>query len=308
MQLAIADANGKAHLALYADLDWPDGVCGNLFACEKVRDLSNDLFTAFGFNNKDALGFFGLFNEVCGLHAGATAGTLPGSLVAPHVMEQLRLMTTRFQLALTQDASHGFPDLSRNTDPYFREIRQLYGTRAMLNQLNECGALGFQSAAAPPQGAPPAPPPAPGPGKGKGKGGKGDGKGKGKGKGGAAAGGGRQGQRPDGAPPVHDTRTDVVIGSKRDRVTMDATHMSIRINDRGTHLKWNLQLMDQIYDRLGENKAVICKACSALRSPHRLEFCCHANDANHSTATSPAHTFVNSIAILSAALDKALVR
>ena len=99
-----------------------------------------------------------------------------------------------------------------------------------------------------------------------------------------------------------------MIGSKRDRVTMDATHMSIRINDRGTHLKWNLQLMDQIYDRLGENKAVICKACSALRSPHRLEFCCHANDANHSTATSPAHTFVNSIAILSAALDKALVR
>ena len=308
VSLEDCDAGGQGKSAV-PRLSWPDAVCEDKVAVESVRNLGNDLFTAIGFADNDKLGFFGIFNEVYLMLSGATPGTLPGSLMAKLVKEQLSEAAQRMRTALSHSAAHPFPVFSKPTDVFFAELGQMYNTRALLTAACEAGLVSPTTAAKRPaadaDGSAPNKGPRPA-NKGKGKGAGADGRGKGKGKGnGGRGGGGRNGTRKDDGPKVAATDTSVTIGKRANHVSIDSQHMVIQITPRA-RLKWDIHKMNEIYDSLGEDKATICRPCSALRSAHRLEFCCHATDTNHLTHDAPAHTFVNPLADLVSALDKAL--
>ena len=303
--LALCDALGDASRCEFAPLAWPDDVCGDKSAVERIRDLGNELFVAFGWKDKDNCGFYGLFNEVLLVLDAAVPGTLPGKMVAENVvMPHLRLAAQRAVLALSQDASCNFPTFSLASDTLFTNVANLRRDAGLITNMALSGVIQLPALPSPAKRErdgspradtkpPPKPPKDPKDKKKPGKGGK-DGKGK------PGADGGKNGRRPG------VTDTTVKIGIKKDKVTFSGNTMQVQIKS-GTTLKWNIATYDKILEKLGEDKDCFCKSCNGLRIPHRLEFCSEPTDPKHRSHDSPAHVTVTPLDDLCDALDAALI-
>ena len=93
--------------------------------------------------------------------------------------------------------------------------------------------------------------------------------------------------------------THVTIGKLSDKVNVSGDVLTVQYQPRkkpdGTvppllAIKKSIAKLDAAFAAHGENP-LACKSCYVVRAHSRLEYCNHAQHADHASATSPAHAF-----------------